>query len=148
MTRSEMTAVFLASLDELAAEPTYNGGTPERPSLDCDTVLTVFLEQVHNWSDIPYPAIRAMFAALLEHLPMDEAERLCAVAGDELEVIERCRAEQEAERQAKRAAETATMLDNLETLRTESPEKYQQAMGMLAKALAKVASEGPSLAMS
>jgi hypothetical protein len=138
MTRSEMTAAFLATLDELATHPTFSGGTPGRPQLDCDTVMSILLEQVDAWHDIPYPAIRAMFAALLEHLPMDEAERLCAVAGDELEVIERCRAEQEAERQAKRAAETATMLDNLETLRTESPEKYQQAMGLLAKALAKV----------
>jgi hypothetical protein len=138
MTRSEMTAAFLATLDELATHPTFSGGTPGRPQLDCDTVMSILLEQVDAWHRVPYQAIRAMFATLLEDVPIGDVERIYAAAADQLETAESAMAERDADLKAQREAETAKMLENLETLRTESPEKYQQAMGLLAKALAKV----------
>jgi hypothetical protein len=97
MTRSQLIKVFLAALDELAEAPHYVGGAAGKPTLDCDTVLTFLLEQVHNWQDVPYKAIRGMFKALLMDAPIDDVERLFASISDEMMCAERCAAEHKQE---------------------------------------------------
>jgi hypothetical protein len=98
MTRAEMSALFLATLDELAVCPYYDGaGTPEKPRLGGDTIINILLDEIDEWTEVPYRAIRAMFAALLAHLPADDVERMLACISVELKCSEEYTAQAEIE---------------------------------------------------
>lgn len=105
MTRAQLTELFLATLDEISEAPYYDGGAPGKPTLGSDTVMSILLKQVHNWSDVPYPAIRAMFEALLKNAPVDDVERMVASVSGELACAESCA--EEAANEAREAAALA-----------------------------------------
>lgn len=105
--REQLAEVFLATLDEIAEAPHYSGGKPGKPTLDDDTVMSILLEQIDNWHDVPYATIRGMFEALLKVVPMDDVERLVARVSNELVLAEECAAEDAAEEREAIAIEHA-----------------------------------------
>ncbi len=135
MNRAQMTAVFLATLDELAEAPWFVGGKPGEPTLDCDTVLGILLEQIHNWHDVPYEAIRAMFAGLLSRAPLADVERLLASVSGQLATAEECAAEAAREEAETREQQTRALLDQVEAARVENPDLYGKLIKVIAKTI-------------
>lgn len=129
MTRAEMTAVFLASLDDLATHPYFSGGTPDNPQLDWDT-FDLLLSEVE---DVPYAAYRWFFEGMLASAPLDDVERLMAAVSGQLETAENGRAEAEEEAARARAAREAAVIVRLDEIRVEDPARHTELMEVLAR---------------
>lgn len=130
MTRTQLTNLFLATLDEIAEAPHFAGGSPGKPTLDCDTVMSILLEQVDNWHRVPYPAIRAMFEALLGGAPLHDVERLVASVSEQLQCAEQCAAEAANEAEAREAAALLAAQRAVNALASD-PETLRLFVGMV-----------------